>query len=395
MRAERDAARAGQEGYVLLALLVTSAILLVGLALSAPRMALQSQRVRDTQLIERGEQYRRAIELYYREHNKYPQDLDDLEDTDGVRYLRRRYPDPIGETGEWRLIHMGTDGRFEDSLLFDTAKDRRASGLGQALGSQMGLGLTGPIGSQAAPTADEVPGGRPSASDQQDPFLPQTPAQLERFQAVRESAAPDLAGSTRYSQGFEFNPAEGGPAPAPGEPPDYSRMLPSQVPMDENERRFATQDPAEAMSGTDQDPRPRTPPSPGAPQHGFGAAPDPRTGLSGATVSGSGAPEMINRLLTTPRTGGIAGPAAPATPVATVQRFERGIAGVASKSEATGVKVYNGKKTYNEWEFVYDYRQNSDTDGVAERLQLGIPNQVPNPPPGRQIGTPQRGLPVR
>lgn len=395
MTAARDAARNGQEGYVLLALLATSAILLAGLALSVPRMALQSQRVKDTQLIERGEQYLRAIELYYREHNKYPQDLDDLEDTDGVRYLRRRYPDPIGETGEWRLIHMGTDGRFEDSLLFDTAKDRRAGGLGQALGSQMGLGLTGSIGSQAAPAVGDVPGARPSASDQQDPFLPQAPAQLERFQAMRESAAPDLAGGTRYSQGFEFNPAEGAPAPAPGEPPDYSRMLPSQVPMDENERRFATQDPATAMSGPDQDPRLGTPPRPGTPQQGFGAATNPRTGLSGATVSGSGAPEMINRLLTSPRAGGIAGPAAPAPPAATVQRFERGIAGVASKSEATGVKVYNGKKTYNEWEFVYDYRQSSGTDGVAERLQLGIPNQLPNPPPSRQIGTRQRSLPVR
>ena len=395
MRAERDVARNGQEGYVLLALLVTSAILLAGLGLSVPRMALQSQRVKDTQLIERGEQYRRAIELYYREHNKYPQDLDDLEDTDGVRYLRRRYPDPIGETGEWRLIHMGTDGRFEDSLLLDTEKDRRDGGLGQAFGSPVGLGLTAPITSQAAPAAEEVPGARPIASDPRDPFLPQTPVHLERFQAVRESAAPDLADSTRYSQGFEFNPAEGGPAPAPAEPPDYSRMLPSQVPMDENQRRFATLDPTAAMTGSDQDPRPGTLPRPGAPQQGSGAAPDPRTGLSRAAVSGSGAPEMINRLLTTPRTGGIAGPAAPATPAAAVQRFERGIAGVASKSEATGVKVYNGKKTYNEWEFVYDYRQNPGADGVAGGLQLGVPNQVPNPPPGRQIGPPQRGLPVR
>ena len=119
MSVSLHAGRGGQGGYALLALLATSAILLAGLALSLPRMAMQALRVKEERLIERGEQYRRAIELYYREHGKYPPELDDLEDTDGVRYLRRRYKEPMGTTGEWRIIHMGTDGRFEDSLLHD------------------------------------------------------------------------------------------------------------------------------------------------------------------------------------------------------------------------------------------------------------------------------------
>ena len=49
----------------------------------------------------------------------------------------------------------------------------------------------------------------------------------------------------------------------------------------------------------------------------------------------------------------MAGVSAP-NQAATVPRFERGIAGVASTSEATAVKVYNGKTAYNEWEFVFD-----------------------------------------
>ena len=393
MRAGRNAACKGQEGYILLALLATSAILLAGLALSIPRMALQSQRVQDEQLIERGEQYRRAIELYYREHNKYPQELDDLEDTNGVRYLRRRYADPMGETGEWRLIHMGTDGRFEDSLLFDTAKDRRTSGLGQALASPMGQGLNGPIGSQPGPGTANFPGTPLTEPEVQDPFAPPTPE--ERFQAVRESAAPDLAGATRYSQGFEFDSDEADSAPPPGGPPDYSRMLPSQVPMDENERRFAAQDTAIGMGGIDQDPRLDIPSSPGAPQDGFRAGSGARTGPPGAMVSESGAPEMINRLLTSPRPGGIAGVTAPAQAVAAVPRFERGIAGVASTSEATGVKVYNGKEAYNEWEFVYDYRQGSGEEGAVGGAQLGIPNQIPNQMPPGQLGPNRRNRPIR
>ncbi len=402
MRSGRNAARRGQEGYVLLALLVTSAVLLIGLALSIPRMALQSQRLKDAQLIERGEQYRRAIQLYYRDHNKYPEDLDDLEDTDGVRYLRRRDPDPIGETGEWRLIHMGEDGRFEDSLLFDTAEDRRQGGLGQAPGAPMGQGLTGLFGSQADPGAGNIPGTRPGMPNAQDPFAPEVPEQLERFQAVRDSAAPDLAAATRYGQGFGFNTVEGEPSPSPeepsdpGQPPDYSRMLPSQVPMDENERRFAQQDLGAAAGGIARGPGQGVPQRPGAPRQGLGGASGRTTGGLAGTASGSGAPELINRLLTSPRPGGIAGMSAPAQAAATVQRFERGIAGVASKSEATGVKVYNGKKAYNEWEFVYDYREDP---GAADRAPAnagpGLPNQPRSQQPPRQPGAGRRGLPAR
>ena len=395
MRSGRNAAGRGQEGYVLLALLVTSAVLLIGLALSIPRMALQSQRLKDAQLIERGEQYRRAIQLYYRDHNKYPEDLDDLEDTDGVRYLRRRSPDPIGETGEWRLIHMGEDGRFEDSLLFDTAKDRRQSGLGQALGPQAGPGMTGLFGSQADPSTSDPPDRRPGTLDPQDPFAPGVPGPEERFQAVRDSAAPDLASATRYDQGFGFNTVEGEPSPDPEEPPDYSRMLPSQVPMDENERRFAQQDLGAAAGGIAQGPGQGVQPRAGAPRQGLGGAPGRTTGGLGGTVSGSGAPELINRLLTSPRPGGIAGVSAPAQAAATVQRFERGIAGVASTSEATGVKIYNGKKAYNEWEFVFDYREAPDAEGTAANAAAGLRNQTPGQQSTRQPGAGRRGLPVR
>ncbi len=74
---------------------------------------------------------------------------------------------------------------------------------------------------------------------------------------------------------------------------------------------------------------------------------------------------MIGQLLTTPRPGGLNGPngsaAAPpvntgATPqaAAAAPTIGGGIAGVASKREQEGIKVYKDKTKYNEWEFVYD-----------------------------------------
>ena len=52
-------------------------------------------------------------------HKKYPSDIDDLEETNGIRFLRQRYKDPMNEDEEWRLIRMGSDGRFQDSLIHD------------------------------------------------------------------------------------------------------------------------------------------------------------------------------------------------------------------------------------------------------------------------------------
>ena len=52
--------------------------------------------------------------------------------------------------------------------------------------------------------------------------------------------------------------------------------------------------------------------------------------------------------------------------------FERGIAGVASQGEGSGVRRYNGKETYVEWEFVFDYRKDgAGQDGLGGTVPAG------------------------
>ncbi len=396
--------RSGEEGYALLALLASSAILLAGLALSLPRMAMQSQRVKEERLVERGEQYMRAIKLYYREHNKYPEELDDLEDTDGVRYLRRRYTEPLGDTGEWRVIHMGTDGRFEDSLLYDLAEREPGRGTGLFGGSGRGLsdrpaGSTTP--SQTAPVFPGVPGSGGFA----DPGAVSGPQPLVgpgRARVARESAAPDLAARNRYSQGFEFNasqaasPEAGGAGEVSGQP-DYSRMLPSTVPMDENDPRRtapygAIQQPGSPGGASDPfgrstDANQGIAQAPGMQVQAPGGTTRQTTGNQAGLAAGSGASEMINRLLTSPRPGGLAGPAGTQAGAVAAPVFERGIAGVASESEETGVKVYNGREPYNEWEFVFDYRKDAEAKGNPARAQPQVPGQQQS----NQAGVGSRG----
>ena len=128
----------GEQGFALLTIIFLAAALLITLALSLPRAAMQAQRLREERLIYRGEQYKRAIELYFRTHKKYPSEIDDLEETNGVRFLRRRYKDPMNENEEWRLIRMGSDGRFKDSLIHDL-EDPNEQGQGAGMGQRSGM----------------------------------------------------------------------------------------------------------------------------------------------------------------------------------------------------------------------------------------------------------------
>ena len=69
-------------------------------------------------------------------------------------------------------------------------------------------------------------------------------------------------------------------------------------------------------------------------------------------------------------------PAAPAAPV-----IGGGIAGVASKREQEGIKIYNEKKKYNEWEFVYDISKDKTRTGG------GVQQQAAGATPAQQAGS--------
>lgn len=66
----------------------------------------QIKRDRELELIHRGAQYSRAVKKYYKKFNRYPSSLDQLENTNQIRFLRRRYKDPM--TGkDFKLLHFG------------------------------------------------------------------------------------------------------------------------------------------------------------------------------------------------------------------------------------------------------------------------------------------------
>lgn len=83
------------------------ALLIISLAVAVPRVRKEIQRDKDLETYHRGMQYRRAVQLYYKKFRAYPPSIDALVTTNNVRFLRKRYTDPITGKDDWKPIHFG------------------------------------------------------------------------------------------------------------------------------------------------------------------------------------------------------------------------------------------------------------------------------------------------
>lgn len=97
---ERD-----ESGYAMAALLVGMAVMALVLSVALPSWQTYIRREKEAELVFRGEQYARAIALYQRRYaNAFPPDLDVLV---RERFLRKKYRDPMTDSGEFRLLPAG------------------------------------------------------------------------------------------------------------------------------------------------------------------------------------------------------------------------------------------------------------------------------------------------
>jgi type II secretory pathway pseudopilin PulG len=80
------------------------AVLAIGIAVITPPLAHQIQRDREEELIHRGIQYRRAIREFAKRRGRYPTTVEELVESNNIRYLRKSYKDPM--TGmDFRMLH--------------------------------------------------------------------------------------------------------------------------------------------------------------------------------------------------------------------------------------------------------------------------------------------------
>jgi type II secretory pathway pseudopilin PulG len=96
-----------EQGFILLIAIFLLALLVISLSVAVPQISKEIQRDREVETMQRGKQYIRAIQLYYRKFGAYPPNIDALVKTDNIRFLRKRYLDPMTGKDDWKPIHWG------------------------------------------------------------------------------------------------------------------------------------------------------------------------------------------------------------------------------------------------------------------------------------------------
>ena len=136
--------RPSEDGYVLVAVIFMMALLILSLAVAVPKVREDIQRDRDEETMQRGKQYIRAIQLYYRRFHAYPPNADALVKTNDIRFLRKKYIDPTTGKDEWKPVMWGQNktpmamGFFGQPLAAATG-----GGIGPSGGNTGINGLTG------------------------------------------------------------------------------------------------------------------------------------------------------------------------------------------------------------------------------------------------------------
>jgi len=103
-----------QKGFTLMGAMIMVAAMGAGLAVYGQMASHAAQREKEAELLFRGNQYRQAIESYYKKDQKYPRALAELlEDRrypNPAHHLRKLHADPITGRPEWGLMEAPGGG---------------------------------------------------------------------------------------------------------------------------------------------------------------------------------------------------------------------------------------------------------------------------------------------
>jgi type II secretory pathway pseudopilin PulG len=133
--------RRSQRGYMLITLMLAFALMTLALLAVLPDIKQQVRRDREDELRHRGTAYMRAIQHFNRKFGRYPSRIEDLESTNNIRFLRKRYTDPVnrdpatGKEREFKFLRQ-TDISLNNGSLGQTPGLNAPAG--QAFGGQGG-----------------------------------------------------------------------------------------------------------------------------------------------------------------------------------------------------------------------------------------------------------------
>jgi hypothetical protein len=408
-----------ESGFAFLMALGMMLILLAASLVILQNFVTEGKRTQEEETIWRGEQYARAVRLYYHKMGHYPQTMDDLQKGGlQLHFLRQAYKNPMNKTdGTWRFIYVNAAGQIIGSVRYATLQQMVL--IDQYAGLLPGAAPTSPMPGQIGVSAASLVSGSGSGANSQQlqsvlsgilssvPSNPDTGNGATSSQPQSDTSQSGTAQSGTLQSGSPASSSNqlNGQLP-PGISPDQvtqlvqSGQLPPGITPDMVTAYLQsgqlppgiTQDQVNQFTQNLQNPQsqqnPQTPDNSQNPQNpaqssqsSFGPAPSGQSGplsfgSSSATQPGqSGA--AVNPLLLMKPTGPVDGPV--------LGGF---LTGVACTTDIKSIKVYRRGKKYQEWEFIW----NPLEDALAAAQQtMGSPQGVLGP--GQTGGAPASGTP--
>ena len=367
-----------QSGYLLLVLLIAVALLSIAAAAVAPSIAQQIRRDREDELIHRGKQYAQAIKRYYTKFHRYPANLDQLMDTNGIHFLRKRYADPFTGKDDWKLVHQGeaTIPNFQFGAgpgipggVAPTAMGTTPGGMAgiNPAGAGVSTGLAGATGYTTSATGSTfgnttTPAGTSGGTSGSSGSSTTT----GNVAGQTSQARPGVGGIVVAELVSNVNnPGAQGSDASSSQSNQTGTAATGGTNSGSNSTYIGTQSPGpqSATGGS----------AFGGPQSSFGGAQSTFGGAQstfGGTQSSFGSPQPGSSV------GGPGG----ASPFGTNSAFAAGqqlgggaIIGVASTSTQQSIREFNGKSHYNEWAFIYDPRLDTRPTGGTAGGTIGQP----------------------
>jgi hypothetical protein len=231
------------QGYALLMVCFLVALMVIGTAAAVPSILTEGRRAKEVELIWRGEQYARAVRLYYRKYGRFPQSFEDLTVPKGqLHFLRKAYAEPMNrKDGSWRVIYVGPNGELIGSVKSTNIFGRPGAGAPGGAGA-FGQPPRPPTDNRAA--SEQRP---PDAPPSPPPSVAKTPGPEGRVfggniigvaSKMEQRSIRVYKGATNYkewefmwdpaAEGMMIGPAGSRPAVPPGKAPPPGTTRPRQ-----------------------------------------------------------------------------------------------------------------------------------------------------------------------
>jgi len=324
-----------QSGYALLLVLFMMAAMVIASTAVITDRVTEGRRAREEQMIWRGNQFVRAIRLYYRRAGHYPQNLDELQKgLVNIQFLRPealRDPMNTDEDAQWRFIYTNASGQIIGSVRYATMQQMAILDLYSAQVASLAK-------ANSESGADNGPGVPDSGPGPGVPESTTSPGNCPPGTSAGSGLAQTGAGTIG--------------APAFGAGADAGALGGSSQIQNPSSLQFG---PGSSSSQGQTSTTPTTcgPQIPGMPAM---------------------APAALQALLQMKPTGPVDSPV--------IGGF---LVGVGSTVDRKSVKVYKSGKKYNQWEFIYN-----PIEEQARAIQQGLGQGVN---PLGPMGSPGNGFP--